>query len=125
MGNIGIAVVRVPLEDYYTKYDIKVQVIYLYFLVALCFLIVYLQKYHLIFLNLFQAINADGAGPISNTTVIYSAEDMPQVAPQQVSARPFNSTSINVTWTPIELTREKIRGKLIGHRVFLLFILHT
>ncbi|XP_066907076.1 contactin [Halyomorpha halys] len=88
MGNVGIAVVRVPLEDYYTQYDVKV-----------------------------QASNADGAGPISNTTVIYSAEDMPQVAPQQVSARPFNSTSINVTWTPIELTREKIRGKLIGHRL--------
>lgn len=87
-GNVGAAVVRVPLDDYYTKYDVKV-----------------------------QAANADGVGPESNVTVVYSAEDMPQVAPQQVSARSFNSTAINVTWTPIDLIREKIRGKLIGHRL--------
>ena len=42
---------------------------------------------------------------------------MPQVAPTKVGARPFNSTAINVTWTPIPETREKIRGKLIGYRI--------
>lgn len=42
---------------------------------------------------------------------------MPQVAPQLVSARSFNSTAVNVSWTAIDQTREKVRGKLIGHRV--------
>lgn len=68
---------------------------------------------------MFQALNELGYGPESEVVTIYSAEDMPQVAPQQVAARAFNSTAINVSWVPIEQTRELIRGKLIGHRVSL------
>lgn len=64
-----------------------------------------------------QAINKEGEGPRSNEVVIYSAEDMPQVAPQLVSALSYNSTALNVSWQAIEQTREKVRGKLIGHRV--------
>ncbi|KAG8299179.1 Contactin-3, partial [Homalodisca vitripennis] len=63
------------------------------------------------------AFNSIGAGPESEIVTIFSAEDMPQVAPQQVAARAFNSTSLNVSWVPIDQTREKIRGKLIGHRL--------
>lgn len=87
-GNTKMAVVHIPLDNYYTRYDVKV-----------------------------QAINDVGMGPESSVAVIYSAEDMPQVAPQQPVARGFNSTSLNVTWNPVELTREKIRGNLIGHRL--------
>lgn len=88
-GNIGKAVIHFEkLDNYYTKYDVKV-----------------------------QAINDIGKGPESNVSIIYSAEDMPQVAPQQVWARGFNSTAINVTWNPIDQRREMIRGKLLGHRV--------
>lgn len=87
-GNTGKAVVQIPLNNYYTKYDVKV-----------------------------QAINNMGPGPESPWVVIYSAEDMPQVAPQQPIARGFNSTCLNVTWNPIEETREKVRGNLIGHRL--------
>lgn len=87
-GNTKMAVVHIPLDNYYTRYDVKV-----------------------------QAINDVGMGPESGVAVIYSAEDMPQVAPQQPVARGFNSTSLNVTWNPVELTREKIRGNLIGHRL--------
>lgn len=87
-GNVGQAVVSIPQDHYYTKYNVKV-----------------------------QAWNDLGEGPISNSTTIYSAEDMPQVAPQQTEARSFNSTALNVSWVPVEETREKIRGKLIGHRV--------
>lgn len=87
-GNVGVAVVRIEGDYYYTEFDVKV-----------------------------QAINDIGKGPESSVFVIYSAEDMPQVAPQQVAARSFNSTSLNVTWNPIDLRRENIRGKLIGHRV--------
>lgn len=90
-GNTGMAVVNIPLKYYYTQYVVKV-----------------------------QAINNIGAGPISSEHIIYSAEDMPQVSPQLVVARSFNSTALNVSWVPIEETREKVRGKLIGHRVSIL-----
>lgn len=87
-GNVGVAVVHIPLNNFYTRYDVKV-----------------------------QAINEVGAGPESKAVVIYSAEDMPQIAPQQTIARGFNSTCLNVTWNAVEQTREKIRGNLIGHRL--------
>lgn len=67
-----------------------------------------------------QAFNEVGAGPVSEPKVIYSAEDMPQVSPQQVSALSYNSTSLNVSWVPIDQSREMLRGKLIGHRVNIL-----
>lgn len=88
LGNVGVTVVRIQQEFYYTKFDVKV-----------------------------QALNNLGYGPESEIVTIYSSEDMPQVAPQQVSARSFNSTAINVSWIPVEQTRENIRGKLIGHRL--------
>jgi len=64
-----------------------------------------------------QPFNSFGAGPVSDPKVIYSAEDMPQVSPQQVFAISYNSTAINVSWVPIDQSREMLRGKLIGHRV--------
>ncbi|KAL4720071.1 hypothetical protein ACJJTC_018530, partial [Scirpophaga incertulas] len=87
-GNIGMHVVHISLSYFFTLYDVKV-----------------------------QAFNNIGAGPESDVVSIYSAEDMPQVAPQQVSARSFNSTSLNVTWNPIDQSRDRLRGKLIGHRL--------
>ncbi|XP_049844901.1 contactin [Schistocerca gregaria] len=87
-GNIGTAVVRIQPEYYYTQFNVKV-----------------------------QSVNEVGYGPESKIVTIYSAEDMPQVAPQQVSARAFNSTALNVSWVPINQSREMIRGKLIGHRL--------
>lgn len=64
-----------------------------------------------------QAWNSQGPGPISEPVEIFTAEDMPQVQPTEVSAFAHNATSLNVTWQPIEPTRENIRGKLIGYRV--------
>lgn len=88
-NNVGIAVIKnIPINNYYTEYEVKV-----------------------------QAINNVGMGPESEPVVIYSAEDMPQVAPQKPIIQPFNSTAFNVTWRPIDMTRENIRGKLIGYRV--------
>lgn len=87
-GNIGRAIVQIPAKMYFTKYDVKV-----------------------------QAINDVGPGPESPFATIYSAEDMPQVAPQSPVAIGFNSTCFNVTWNPINQTREAIRGNLIGHRL--------
>ena len=93
LGDVGLTVVRVPRKYYYTTYAVKVQV--------------------------FNDVCEEPAceGPISDTITVYSAEDMPQVAPTQVGARPFNSTAINVTWIPIPNVREKVRGKLIGYRI--------
>lgn len=93
-GNVGKAVIHFEkLDHYYTKYDVRV-----------------------------QAINDVGAGPESNVSIIYSAEDMPQVAPQQVWAKGLNSTALNVTWKAIDQRREMIRGKLLGHRVSFIII---
>ncbi|XP_046406914.1 contactin isoform X2 [Ischnura elegans] len=88
MGNIGMAVVKVQHKYYYTEYEVKV-----------------------------QAANEVGFGPESEVVTIFSAEDMPQAAPSQVSALSYNSTALNVSWIPIEQTRERVRGKLIGHRL--------
>ena len=65
----------------------------------------------------FQAFNNVGAGPQSPVVKIFSAEDMPQVQPTAVGAWPLNATSINITWQPIEASRDNIRGELIGYRV--------
>lgn len=89
LGNINMYTVSVGDDDYFKEYQVKV-----------------------------QAINPMGEGKfISDVAIVYSAESMPQIQPNQVFAVPFNSTALNVTWAPLELTREKIRGKLIGHRI--------
>lgn len=64
-----------------------------------------------------QGCNDIGCGVESKEKVVYSAEDVPQVAPNQVSARAFNSTALNVTWLPMDLSRQQMRGKLIGYRI--------
>lgn len=87
-GNANTAVVHIPLENFYTQYIVKV-----------------------------QAINEIGPGPVSEEFVIFSAEDMPQVAPQLVIGQSFNSTALNVSWNAIDERRETVRGKLIGHRI--------
>ncbi|KAA0195696.1 hypothetical protein HAZT_HAZT002034 [Hyalella azteca] len=87
--NRGMFVVSVdPVKYFYTEYEVKI-----------------------------QAFNREGAGPISEPVVIFSAEDMPQAQPTEVAAYAHNATAINVTWVPIEPTRDNIRGKLIGYRI--------
>ncbi|XP_031782439.1 contactin [Nasonia vitripennis] len=87
-GNVGMSVVPIQSQYYYTEYEVMV-----------------------------QAANDVGYGPKSEIFTIYSAEDMPQVAPQLVTAFSYNGTALNVTWNPIEQTRERVRGRLIGHRI--------
>ncbi|XP_023243546.1 contactin-like isoform X1 [Centruroides sculpturatus] len=84
----GWYTVNVGEENYYLKYQVRV-----------------------------QAINDLGPGPISDAVTVYSAGRMPQVRPINVKALPFNSTSLNVSWDPIDMTREKVGGKLIGYRI--------
>ncbi|XP_043215270.1 contactin-like [Amphibalanus amphitrite] len=87
-GNIGQYVVTIQRKYFYSQYKVKV-----------------------------QAFNSMGAGPISEEYIIYSAEGMPQAVPTEVAAKAYNSTALNVTWRPIEHTREGLRGRLLGHRV--------
>lgn len=87
-GNVGMTVVSIAPKYYYTEYEVKV-----------------------------QAINDIGKGPESRIETIFSAEDMPQAAPQGTYSQGYNSTALNVSWTPIEQSRERVRGKLIGHRI--------
>lgn len=42
---------------------------------------------------------------------------MPQIAPQEVHSVGYNSTALNVSWIPVDQSRERMRGKLIGHRI--------
>ena len=93
MGNIGAYVIRIQRKYFYTTYEVKIQA--------------FNDMCH----------EPDCHGPISDPTEVFSAEDLPQVAPTNVGARPFNSTAINVTWTEIPNIRDKVRGKLIGYRI--------
>jgi len=94
LGNIDNYVIRIQRKFYYTNYTVKVQA----------------------FND--RCLHTTGCeGPESDPALVLSAEDLPQVAPTQVGARPHNSTSLKVTWKPIPNVREKIRGKLIGHRI--------
>uniref|UniRef100_T1IMV2 Contactin n=1 Tax=Strigamia maritima TaxID=126957 RepID=T1IMV2_STRMM len=87
-GNIGLHVVRVGIKNFYSIYIVKV-----------------------------QAFNDRGAGPISPEVEIFSAEDLPLAVPVQIAAWPHNSTALNVSWLPVDTSRESIRGKLIGFRL--------
>ena len=68
--NINLYVVRIQRKYFYTQYEVKVQV----------------------FNDMCDHLQC--SGPTSLPVTIYSAEDLPQVAPTQVGARPFNSTGI-------------------------------
>jgi len=93
LRNINLYVVRIQRKYFYTQYEVKVQV----------------------FNDMCDHMQC--SGPTSLPVTIYSAEDLPQVAPTQVGARPFNSTALSINWNPIPNVREKVRGKLIGHRI--------
>lgn len=75
------------------------------------------QYYYTLYQVKVQAFNDIGNGSISNASLAYTAEDMPQATPTGVFPKPYNSTAINVTWTAVETTRDKIRGKLLGYRI--------
>lgn len=88
LGNVGMYTASVGEENYFKPYIVRV-----------------------------QAKNPVGEGPLSEEVLVYSAESMPQVQPSLVKAFPFNSTALNVSWAPVDITREKIRGRLIGEPV--------
>lgn len=62
-----------------------------------------------------QAFNEIGRGPEPDPVIGYSGEDVPLEAPMDVGVVLINSTTIKVTWAPIE--KETVRGHLLGYKI--------
>ncbi|VDI31183.1 contactin 1 [Mytilus galloprovincialis] len=75
------------------------------------------DNFYLPYEVMIQARNAYGNGQNSTTRIIYSAEGMPIPAPKIQGCSAINSTAMDVYWTPIENTRQNIKGKIAGFQV--------
>uniref|UniRef100_A0AAX7TR19 Neural cell adhesion molecule L1 n=1 Tax=Astatotilapia calliptera TaxID=8154 RepID=A0AAX7TR19_ASTCA len=62
-----------------------------------------------------QAFNEIGRGPEPDTVIGYSGEDVPLEAPMDVGVEIINSTTIKVTWAPID--KDTVRGHLLGYKI--------
>lgn len=85
-GNTDAHTVNVGSENYYKLYDVMV-----------------------------QPLNSIGAGPLSQTAYIHSAQQMPRIQPTNLYGVAHNSTALNVTWSP--MNDQEDSGKLIGYRM--------
>ncbi|XP_056607401.1 contactin-3 [Triplophysa dalaica] len=56
------------------------------------------------------AFNNRGEGPFSSITTVFSAEEVPSVAPEKVLARSLSAADIEVSWEPIPSTPERVLG---------------
>uniref|UniRef100_A0A672NSB4 Contactin-3-like n=1 Tax=Sinocyclocheilus grahami TaxID=75366 RepID=A0A672NSB4_SINGR len=56
------------------------------------------------------AFNNRGEGPFSSIATVFSAEEVPSVAPERVSAKSLSAADIEVTWEPIASTPERVLG---------------
>ncbi|XP_075749282.1 cell adhesion molecule Dscam1-like [Rhipicephalus microplus] len=71
---------------------------------------------------LVQAFNAVGAGPRSDEVVVYTAEDVPQVAPSGVRCSASSTTSLRVSWAVLH--EKSLDGLHKGYRVLYMTIDH-
>ncbi|KAL3196634.1 hypothetical protein MRX96_015404 [Rhipicephalus microplus] len=71
---------------------------------------------------LVQAFNAVGAGPRSDEVVVYTAEDVPQVAPSGVRCSASSTTSLRVSWAVLH--EKSLDGLHKGYRVLYVTIDH-
>ena len=63
------------------------------------------------------AINEKGLGVYSSDEKVWTKQGRPSVPPQNVDAKPVNSTAVEVSWSPPD--PQKINGILSHYRVFL------
>uniref|UniRef100_A0A671SGQ7 Contactin 3b n=1 Tax=Sinocyclocheilus anshuiensis TaxID=1608454 RepID=A0A671SGQ7_9TELE len=56
------------------------------------------------------AFNNRGEGPFSSIATVFSAEEVPSVAPERVSAKSLSAADIEVTWEPTASTPERVLG---------------
>ncbi|XP_018521389.1 neural cell adhesion molecule L1.2 isoform X3 [Lates calcarifer] len=64
-----------------------------------------------------QAVNEKGQGPEPDPVIGYSGEDVPLEAPMDVGLVLVNSTTIKMTWAPID--KQTVRGHLLGYKIYL------
>ncbi|KAL1471733.1 hypothetical protein MTO96_039776, partial [Rhipicephalus appendiculatus] len=72
---------------------------------------------------LVQAYNAVGAGPRSDEVIVYTAEDVPQVAPSGVHCSASSTTSLRVSWAVLH--EKRLDGLHKGYRVLYKMIDHS
>nr|XP_037279893.1 LOW QUALITY PROTEIN: Down syndrome cell adhesion molecule-like protein Dscam2 [Rhipicephalus microplus] len=72
---------------------------------------------------LVQAYNAVGAGPRSDEVVVYTAEDVPHVAPSGVHCSASSATSLRVSWAVLH--EQSLDGFHKGYRVLYKMIDHN
>ncbi|XP_064610241.1 contactin-like isoform X2 [Liolophura sinensis] len=85
-GNVGKYVTHVGLDNFYLEYELKV-----------------------------QARNEYGSGPNSSVEIIFSAEGIPVGMLAGFDLSSVNGTAMDVSWDPLEETRESIKGKVLGY----------
>ncbi|XP_049626577.1 contactin-2 isoform X2 [Suncus etruscus] len=61
-----------------------------------------------------RSYNRLGVGPESLTSIVYSAEEEPRVAPTKVWAKGVSSSEMNVTWEPVQ---QDVNGILLGYEI--------
>uniref|UniRef100_UPI00358EB1FB contactin-1-like n=1 Tax=Myxine glutinosa TaxID=7769 RepID=UPI00358EB1FB len=59
--------------------------------------------------------NSEGMGPFSHIDIIYSAEEEPNVAPQEVKATAISAKEVEVCWAPV--AAENVSGQIQGYEV--------
>ncbi|XP_047439368.1 neural cell adhesion molecule L1.2 isoform X2 [Mugil cephalus] len=64
-----------------------------------------------------QTVNEIGEGPEPDPVIGYSGEDVPLEAPMDVGVALINSTTIKVSWAPVD--KETVRGHLLGYKIHL------
>ncbi|XP_058514927.1 neural cell adhesion molecule L1 [Ochotona princeps] len=62
-----------------------------------------------------QAVNSQGKGPEPQVVIGYSGEDYPQVSPELEEVQIINSSTVLVSWLPVDLTQ--VKGHLRGYNV--------
>ncbi|XP_025081186.1 contactin-3-like [Pomacea canaliculata] len=76
-----------------------------------------IENFFLLYEVKVQAINPLGQGPNSSIEEVYSAEDLPLGVPTNVVSNTYNTSTIEVSWTPVPDTREAARGKILGYQI--------
>lgn len=75
------------------------------------------ENFYLPYHVMIMPANNYGRGQNSSIKVIYSAMEMPTLSPILSHCNAINATAMDVFWTPIENTREKVGGEIAGFQV--------
>jgi len=74
--------------------------------------------YYVKYMIQIQAANDIGFGPKSPVVFGYSGEKIPVGSPRDLDVRITSPTSAYATWTGVSDTRQAVRGKLLGYKVY-------